>query len=169
MKGDIMHANQFHPASFTHILCMYFTIYYLENKMQFFSNTYNLLMPGGYLIVHLVDRDMFDPILPPSNPLLVLSPQRYAKKRITNSKINFDEFKYEANFDLNNNQAVFLEKFQNKDTGKVFRKNEHLFYMETTDQIVGMAQDTGFIVQGIIDLIHTGYEYQYLYLFQKPE
>jgi hypothetical protein len=62
-----------------------------------------------------------------------------------------------------------LEKFQNKDTGKVFRKNEHLFYMETTDQIVGIAQDAGFIVQGIIDLIRTGYEYQYLYLFQKPE
>ena len=41
------------------------------------------LMPGGYLIVHLVDRESFDPILPPGNPLYVVSPQKYAKERIT--------------------------------------------------------------------------------------
>ena len=170
VKGDIMNANQFQPNSFTHVLCLYFTIYYMQNKMQFFSNCYNLLMPGGYLVVHLVDRHLFDPILPSANPLLLLTPQRYAKDRITSSKITFDKFKYEANFNLDNdaNQALFVEKFQNKDTGKVFRKNEHKFFMENEDHIIDIAQQIGFIVQGKIDLIHSGYEYQYLYLLLKP-
>ena len=51
-------------------------------------------MPGGYLIVHLVDRESFDPILPPGNPLYVVSPQKYAKERITKTKVHFNDFIY---------------------------------------------------------------------------
>jgi hypothetical protein len=32
-----------------------------------------------------------------------------------------------------------------------------------------MAKQSGFIVQGKIDLIKSGYEYNYLYIFVKPE
>jgi hypothetical protein len=35
--------------------------------------------------------------------------------------------------------------------------------------LVGRAKDAGFIVLGKIDLISSGYEYQYLYVLQKPE
>jgi hypothetical protein len=41
--------------------------------------------------------------------------------------------------------------------------------MEQEEHIIQMAQEVGFIIQGKIDLIHSGYEYQYLYLLQKPE
>jgi hypothetical protein len=72
------------------------------------------LMPGGYLIVHLVDRETFDPILPPGNPLYVVSPQKYAKERITQTKITFNDFIYTSNFSLDkpNNMAMFDEKFK---------------------------------------------------------
>ena len=60
----------------------------------------NWLMPGGKLIVHLVDRDKFDPILPPGNPLYIVSPQKYAKERITKTKITFNEFLYNSNFNF---------------------------------------------------------------------
>jgi SAM-dependent methyltransferase len=171
MKGDALNAMEFQPGSFTHILCMYFTIYYFKNKSQFFNNAMKWLMPGGYLAVHIVNREMFDPILPPANPLLMLTPQRYAKERITSSKIIFDDFKYNANFefDKNTNVAKFVEKFKNKDTGKLFRKQEHKFYMESEENIITFARDSGFIVLGKIDLIKAGYEYQYVYIFQKPE
>ena len=171
VKGDALNTMEFQPSSFTHILCMYFTIYYLKDKLQFFNNAIKWLMPGGYLAVHIVDRDMFDPILPPANPLLMLTPQRYAKERITSSKIIFDDFKYDANFEFykNTNIAKFIEKFKNKDTGKLFRKQEHKFYMESEQNIVTFARDAGFIVLGKIDLIKAGYEYQYVYIFQKPE
>uniref|UniRef100_A0A6C0AZT6 Methyltransferase domain-containing protein n=1 Tax=viral metagenome TaxID=1070528 RepID=A0A6C0AZT6_9ZZZZ len=168
--GDILNAMMFQPSSFTHILCLYFTLYYIKDKKQFFNNCMNWLMPGGSLVVHVVNRDQFDPILPPANPLLMLTPQRYAKERITKSNVTFEDFKYSANFDLDNtnNTAKFVEKFQNKETGKVFRKQEHQMYMESEADILDLAKDAGFIIFGKVDLIKVGYEYQYLYIFQKP-
>jgi SAM-dependent methyltransferase len=167
--GDALNNGKFAPESFTHILCMYFTIYYIQDKATFFQNCYNWLMPGGYLIVHLVDRDKFDPILPPGNPLLFVSPQKYAEKRITSTKVKFTDFAYNANFELDeqNNIAKFVEKFKNDNDGKV-RKQEHIMYMPDLNEIVDEAQGTGFIVEGKIDLLHCQYEYQYLYMFTKP-
>ena len=168
--GDVLDSTKFKLNSFTHILCLYFTIYYLDNKQTFFDNCMDWLMPGGYLIIHLVDREMFDPIIPPANPLFLLTPQRYAKKRITTSAVTFTDFKYDSNFELNpgNNEAKFIEKFKNKKSGKVFRKQEHKMYMELEEDILRMAQDKGFIVQGKIDLIKSGYEYNSLYILTKP-
>ena len=98
--GDALNNHLFESNSFTHILCMYFTIYYFKDKAQFFNNCFKWLMPGGYLIVHLVEREHFDPILPPGNPLLYISPQRYAKERITSTKVKFTDFSYSADFKL---------------------------------------------------------------------
>jgi len=167
--ADATNSQVFSADTFTHILCMYFTIYYIQDKSQFFQNCYNWLMPGGYLIVHLVDREKFDPILPPGNPLMFVSPQKYANKRITNTKVKFSDFAYNANFDLDeqNNIAKFTEKFKNDKDGKV-RKHEHLMYMPDLNEIIDEAQSTGFIVEGKIDLLHCQYEYQYLYIFTKP-
>lgn len=170
MQGDVMNALTFQPQSFTHILCLYFTIYYMPDKLQFFRNCMNWLMGGGYLVIHLVDKYMFDTIIPPANPLLLLTPQRYAENRITTSKVSFDNFQYAANFELNdsNNSAKFVESFKNKKSGKVFRKQEHELYMEPYKEILAMAKDAGFIVQGKIDLLQSGYEYQYLFVLVKP-
>ena len=169
-QGDALKAQNFQPESFTHILCLYFTIYYFKDKHIFFKNCFDWLKPGGYLVVHLVDREMFDPILNAANPLITLSPQRYAKDRITTSKITFDDFKYNANFilDPTTNNASFVEKFEDRNTGKVFRKNEHKMYMQTESEILNIVEQTGFIYNGKIDLIKAAYEYQYLYIFIKP-
>ena len=138
--------------------------------MAFFNNTMKWLMPGGFLVVHVVERDMFDPILPPANPLFLVSPQRYAKERITQSKVMFNNMEYVANFNLDadKNVATFTEKFKEKDSDKT-RKNKHIFYMEPHKAIIVMAQEAGFILQGKIDLLKVGYEYQYLYIFVKPQ
>jgi len=170
MVGDVLRSSTFQPQSFTHILCLYFSIYYLKNKELFFQNCYSWLMPGGYVVVHLVDRSKFDPILPPSNPLYLVSPQRYAKERITSSKVSFNDFEYQGNFVLNENTntARFVEKFSGKTTNKR-RRQEHIMYMEDTHSILQLAQNVGFIINGQIDLINVSYEYQYLYILQKPE
>ena len=167
--GDALNNHLFESNSFTHILCMYFTIYYFQDKAQFFNNCFKWLMPGGYLIVHLVERDRFDPILPPGNPLLYISPQRYAKERITSTKVKFTDFSYSANFQFDdaNDKALFVEKFKNDSDGKV-RKNEHTLYMPDVQQIVDEAQSCGFILESKADLLQCQYEYQYLYVFVKP-
>jgi hypothetical protein len=166
--GDALDNGLFKLNSLTHILCMYFTIYYFKDKRHFFDNAMEWLMPGGYLIVHIVDRETFDPILPPGNPLYIVSPQKYAKERITNTKVTFDDFVYSANFDLDkdSNVASFDEKFKFND-GNV-RKQQQKLYMEDTSAIVNIAQECGFIIKEKINLVKCAYENQYLYVFVKP-
>jgi ubiquinone/menaquinone biosynthesis C-methylase UbiE len=167
--GNAMNIDLFKPSSFTHILCMYFTIYYFQDKLAFFNNCFEWLMPGGYLIIHLVNRDEFDPILPPGNPLMLVSPQKYAKQRITTTKVKFTDFSYKADFQFDKSKglAKFVEKFKQDNSGKV-RKNEHTLYMENQEGILVKGQEAGFILQGQIDLTKAQYEYQYLYILTKP-
>jgi SAM-dependent methyltransferase len=164
--GDGLDNTLFQDSSLTHILCLYFTIYYMKDKMRFFYNCMNWLLPGGYLIVHLVDKYKFDPILPPGNPLYIVSPQKYAKERITKTKITFNDFVYDSNFKLDDNDiATFNEKFKFAD-GRT-RKQEQILYMEDLPTIVNMAQDAGFLIHAKIDMVKCAYEYQYLYVFVK--
>lgn len=167
--GDITDKSMYPPGQFTHITCLYFTIYYIQDKSVFFKNCIHFLKPGGFLILHLVNRDKFDPILPPGNPLIAVSPQRYAKERITTTKVKFNDFQYEADFKLNKNEnsATFVEKFKSDLDGHV-RVNEHAFYMETQEAILKQAQNVGFILDSKIDLLKVAYEYQYLYVLVKP-
>jgi SAM-dependent methyltransferase len=167
--ADATNKDTFTSSSFTHILSLYFTIYYIKDKQLFIQNSYNWLMPGGYFILHLVDRERFDPILPSGNPLVLVSPQKYAKKRITSSTVKFTEFAYNAEFKLDeqNNIAQFVEKFKNDNDGKV-RKNEHTMYMPDAQEIVDEAIHIGFTLEGKVDLLQCQYEYQYLYIFIKP-
>ena len=34
-----------------------------ENKQLYFKNVYDWLKPGGKLVIHLVNKELFDPIL----------------------------------------------------------------------------------------------------------
>jgi SAM-dependent methyltransferase len=166
-RSDVLDTFSFQPSTFTHIMCMYFTIYYIKNKTQFFDNCMKWLVPGGYLIIHLVDPEKFDPILPPGNPLMYVSPQKYAKKRITQTTIKFNDFTYKSKFDLKENEeAVFSEKIIFDKNGYV-RKNEHKMYMPNLKDMADFAQNSGFVLQSIIDLVNCQYEYQYLYIFTK--
>ena len=83
--------------------------------------------------------------------------------------MKFTDFAYNANFDLDqqNNIAKFTEKFKNDKDGKI-RKQEHVMYMPDLKEIVDEVQSTGFILEGIVDLVQCQYEYQYLYIFTKP-
>ena len=163
--------NMLYPRnSFSTITCFYFTIYYMEDKQKFINNVYDWLMPGGYFVLHLVNRDKFDPILNTADPLHIVSAQKYAKKRITNSLVKFKDFQYKANFELDkeNNLAEFKEDMIDDKTKNV-RQNIHKLYMIPQKKIISMAKQVGFILQGKIDLVQTQYGYQYLYLMYKPE
>ena len=166
--GDALNHGLFQQNSLTHILCLYFTIYYMKDKQQFFNNTISWLQPGGYLFVHLVDRETFDPILPPGNPLYIVSPQKYAKERITSTKVTFNDFVYSSDFKLDKDKdiAIFDEKFKFND-GRI-RKQEQVLYMEDTSAIINQAQNSGFILQSKSDMVKCGYDRQYLYVFVKP-
>lgn len=169
-KGDMLNSMSYEQSSLDVITCLYFTIYYINDKKSFIDNCYNWLKPGGHIILHLVNRDKFDPIINSADPLHIVSAQKYAKKRITNSLVKFKDFQYKANFEFDkpNNKAKFVETFKDDSSGNV-RKNVHTLHMETQKNILAMAKQTGFILKGKIDLVKAMYEYQYLYILYKPE
>jgi hypothetical protein len=140
----------------------------MENKTIFFQNCAKWLMPGGYLVVHVVNKNTFDPILPPGDPLFIVSPQKYAEKRITTTKIKFNNFSYASDFQGGNgndnpNICTFVEKFQfNNGTT---RKNEHTLYMDSLDDIVAMAQQSGLSLHKVFDMVECAYGGQYMYVF----
>ena len=166
---DATDTHSFISNSFTHILVLYFTIYYFERKDLFLTNCMDWLMPGVRIVLHLVDKQKFDPMIPSGNPLYVVSPQKYAPKRITKTKVTFNNFIYNSNFktDQKENISIFEEKFTFP-TGHS-RKQEHSLFIEDTEKILKFALDLGFIIEGKINLAACGYEFQYLYVLGKPQ
>jgi SAM-dependent methyltransferase len=172
--ADALDSNLFPEENFTYITCFYFTLYYIQNKTKFFENCMQWLTPGGYLAIHLVNRDKFDPIIPAGNPFNIVSPQKYAKKRITSTTVKFDEIEYKSNFDIKENiinndspNAFMIETFKNNRNGNV-RKNEHKLYMLTQAEILDIAKNVGFIIHAKVDMLPCQYESQYIYILQKP-
>lgn len=168
--GNFLTPHNFRNNSFSHITCMYFTMYYVKNKIQLIKNCYNWLRPGGYFIVHLVNREMFDPIINAGDPLTMVSAQKYAKKRITSSRVKFKNFSYKANFKYNSGEdmAYFEENMKDDKSGNI-RSNKHVLYMEKQKHVLSLIKSVGFIMKGKIDLVHCMNSYQYLYILYKPE
>jgi len=137
------------------------------------------LKPEGYLIIHLVDRNHFDPIVPGGKPLFIVNPQKYAKERITNSLVKFQSFQYKSDFTPppptkgrlpkssgEKNVGKFVEKIIDDKTGKV-RENIHTYYMPTNREMLEIAKEVGFTVTGQVDLVHVLNEYQYLFILRR--
>lgn len=167
--GDALKTMIFPQETFTHITSLYFTVYYIKDKHTFINNCYTWLKPGGFFILHLVDRDNFDPILPAGDPFSIISPQKYAKERITSTVVKFKGYDYRSNFEYNpkKDEAVMNEQFKNTITGDV-RKNEHNLFMQTQKQILSIAKDSGFIFHSQRSMMRCQYEKQYIYILQKP-
>lgn len=167
-KANAMDGMIYDPNSFTHITAYYFTIYQFNDLYGFLSNVYKWLEPNGYFIVHMVNRKMFDPILSPANPIIMVSPQKYAKERITTSEIKFNDFKYKGQFSLDEekDKAIFEETFVYDDNNHT-RKHVHEYNAPKLTSILKLAQDIGFNVIKRIDMVTCEYEYQYIYIMQK--
>jgi SAM-dependent methyltransferase len=147
------------------ITLYYFTYYYIQDRMAAVRNFYQWLQPGGCLVIHLVNREKFDPILESASPFIAFSVQKYAKERVTHSKVSFDKFDYEANFDLDGATATFTEQFSFADGRK--RRQIHTLRMPTMAQIVSEIESVGFKYKQYIDMTSIGYEYQYLFCFVR--
>lgn len=164
-EGDVEIIGQFAAGEFTLATMYYFTYYYLRDRIVALKNIFSWLQPGGGLVLHLVNREKFDPILESASPFVAFSVQKYAKERITRSRVAFDKFDYEANFDLHDASAEFTELFTFKDGKR--RKQVHRLYMPTMAQVVSEVESCGFKYKEYIDLTGIGYEYQYLFCFVR--
>ena len=180
MHGDPLDFMSFSSEYATAILLLDFAIYYIKDRRTLFYNCYHWLKPGGYLVLHLVNRHMFDPIVPAAKPFTLVSPQSVAKKRITSSDVVFKDFDYKSTFEFGQEEEG-QEEHQNKAAsdsvtiietmkdrrGKV-RKNIRSLRMSGQKIIIGEAKDSGFTMLGQYDLVKSQREYQYIYILYKP-
>jgi ubiquinone/menaquinone biosynthesis C-methylase UbiE len=165
-KADLMDPSANAGGAFTHAFLLYFTIYYFADKETVFRNLFFWVKPGGRLVVHVVNKHKFDPMLESSAPWLGFSLQKYSDTRVTKSEVVFDKFKYIAEFDLQDPLAEFRETFRFKD-GKV-RRQKHTFRMEDMNTIVGFAKAAGWEYLGYTDLTPVSFEYAYHLHFKHP-
>jgi SAM-dependent methyltransferase len=169
--GDVNQSMVYEPGSFTHILCLGFTIYQFPDKRRFFQNCYTWLKPGGYLVIHLVDRDRFDTIIPAGKPPLVDSPQKHVAQRITDTVIDFIDFQYKSAFQFNDKEktAVLKETFTDGMTKNV-RQNELVLYMENVDEILRISSRSGFLVKSQVNMLEAvGDDYQYIVILERSQ
>jgi SAM-dependent methyltransferase len=168
--GDIMNSMLYDRAVFSHILCLYHTIYGIENKLEFFRNCYFWLKAGGSLVIHLVDPKKFDIHIPAEKHPIYGSPQHAHKTRDTQTNVKFEGFDYKAQYipDKKSNKSIsFVETFTDNVTGNI-RQNEQTLYMEEIEDIVTLARRAGFILQGQTNLEKTTDDkHQFLYFFER--
>jgi SAM-dependent methyltransferase len=164
-KGDVLETMLFEKGTFTHIICNYFTIYQFKDKHLFFRNCFQWITPGGYLILHIVDSQRFDTVIPAGKPLNIDSPQKYTNRRLLETLIEFDDFDYKSKFDpvkLN-----IIETFTSSKTNQV-RQNEQQLFMESKEVILGIANIVGFILHGQMNYEKmSGDPYQYLVILER--
>jgi SAM-dependent methyltransferase len=176
IHGDPLEFMNFSSEYATAILLLDFSIYYISDRRTLFYNCYQWLKPGGYLVLHLVNRHMFDPVAPAAKPFTLVSPQSVAPARITNSDVVFNNFNYKSKFEIEggseggemntNDTAKIIETMKDKQ-GKV-RKNIRSMKMTGQKIIIGEAKDTGFMMLSQYDLLKNQREYQYIYILYKP-
>lgn len=167
--ADALKSMTFQPQTFDLITCLYFTIYYIKDKTQLFNNISHWLSPGGYFVLHMVDKHKFNPIVPAGDPFIIVSPQNYSKERINNTTVHFNNFKYKSNFALpEKNKGIFKENFKFKNSQKV-RQNDHILYMENQKTIANMVKNVGLKLVEVVDMTPCAYDNQYLYIFQKNQ
>jgi SAM-dependent methyltransferase len=152
-------------GEFTHITMFYFTFYYLPDQEEFFRFANLWLKPGGKLLIEVVNKFKFDPILESSSPFIAFSLQKYSKERIQKSKVTFNTFEYESEFQLIDPKAEFYETFRFKNNH--VRRQKHILNMPTIEAIVKMGKAAGFKYVGYQDLNAVGFEYAYLLQFER--
>ncbi len=170
-QGNIYNSIIYEQNSFSHIFTMGLGIYQFENKDKFFRNNYFWLRPGGYMIIHLVDRDKFDTIVPGGKPPILDNPQQYSVKRITDTIIDFIDFTYKGSYDfsnVSNDKVTFKETFTDVLTKNV-RQNELTLYMEPMNETLQLASDAGFVLHNKVSLKEcSGGDDQFLYVLKRP-
>ena len=169
-NGDVFDPMLFDRSTFTHILCMNYTIYEFEDKLQFFKNCYFWMLPNSYLVIHLVEPKLFNAVVPISKNEWV--PYKKDKdKRITDTLVDFFDFKYHARYDFpskkENNQVIFTQTITDKKSNNI-RQNEQVLYMDSIDDILNTANRAGFVFNSKIDMKDlNGDKNQYLYILQR--
>jgi SAM-dependent methyltransferase len=165
--GDLYNPSAADPASATHSIMTYFSVYVFRDLEAIFKNIYFWTKPGGSLAIEVVNRDKFEVIPDVTNPWVGTTPQAHAQERITKATAVFDKFEYSTEFDLDEerSRAEFKEIFRFKDG--TARRQKHILYMPKIEEIVRKAQQAGWVYEKYSDLRMIGFPYGYMLFFNR--
>lgn len=163
--ADLIGPGAAQAAEFTDAVLLYFSVYYFRDLDNLFRNLALWVKPGGSLAVEVVNKYKFEPVLDSTNPWVGFSPQKYSKERITKSKVVFDKFDYEADFELIDPKAEFRETFRFKDGST--RRQKHTLYMPNMPDIIKKAQNNSWTYTKYVDLMPMSFPYGYLLFFTR--
>ena len=153
IKGDIGEPMLFDKGVFTMILCLDFTLYEISDKTGFFKNCYSWLERGGYLVIHLAEKDEFNAIIPGAKPMVLDSIEQLGPERVKKTVIDFGGFVYTSDYvdGSNEYELIHKESFTDK-VSKNVRQNELTLYMEPSEKIIEMVSKIGFIPKGLVSM-----------------
>jgi len=165
--GDYHNKSIFKKREFSHIILLFYTIYYTNVPLKLFRYMNYWLKPKGYICIHFVERNKFDPVLEKSSSLIPLyDPQKYSSKRMTKTELDFNNFKYTSDWIFHKSDVQFIENFIFKNQSKS-RKHIHKFTMYPIKYYIKLAKKTGFKLVKIIDLTPVNHKNNAIYVFQK--
>jgi len=169
LVGDItLDPMLYETHTFSHILCTHYTIYEFptDKKKTLLSHCFHWLKPGGYMILHLVDRDQYKTILPSAQEQYVGD-----KTRVLETMIDYSTFSFRNvfRFPSTSNEVFHSEKFTDHNSDKV-RENERTLWMEPKQDIVAMATAIGFQPFAEVDYGDSFRKdpHEYLIILKKP-
>jgi len=173
--GDAAHDHDlFHEGTFTHVVFEDRSLYeyHTHNERRAaLKNSIRWLEPGGRLVLRVVDRDRFDPMVPTSVPLRGLNIQTYLKDRKRDSRVHFkDGSRIETNFTAipSEDRAVFREDLF--DNGGAFvRTHVHRWSMPNKDAILEEVMAMGMEHDQSLSLAPCTTPYESYEIFVKPE
>jgi SAM-dependent methyltransferase len=153
--------------SFSHILCTHFTLYEIQDKLKLFRQCYNWIRSGGFFLVHVVEPEHFNMVVPLSDIYKHVKKHDSQQNRVTNTEMERPTYTYTNHymFDDPNKEITQIEKFETKQN---VRQNEKTMYMISKRELYTMAAQCGFQVYAENNYKYIDDIYQTLVIFIKP-
>ena len=165
INGDANDPKTFDRTSFSHITMLSFTFYEFEEQYNLIKNCFFWLQNNGYLIIHLVDKDKYNPLIAASNPFSNMNPQQFTSERIKKSRIDFGDFNYLNQVDFKNDNRISIKETFTDNLTQNVRENELTIYVSPLQKTLNMIINTGFIAKGKFNFKND--PHQFVYIFTK--
>jgi len=144
VHGDFNKQSIFKNREFSHIFCLFMTVYYAQDLEKLLKNANYWLKRKGYFCVHLVEKTPhFKPI-----------------------KKSFGDFNYSSTLENNKEESLFEENFLFKNKSK-FVKNKHHLKIRKPSYYKFLAKKHGFSYIKRIDLPSNIFGKNFIYIFEK--
>ena len=119
--SDVLERSTFRKETFTHIVCLGYSVYWLSSKLLFFKNCNYWLEDNGILILHVA-----------ANPKKAIEAPQYERN-----------FKYRGNF-VGNTYVEHME-YKNKSA-----RVENKLHFESIETITKLGESSGFVLKQVL-------------------